>query len=175
MNQFFIDEKTNLSLSKDDIKKCINWNNFSAIFLFKSDFLYSKTLRDNVFNILNFFWLDKLWINRFILVVDELNNNSIEYWSLSWEYNKMILNISNSDWLFINLEVIDTWNWKQAKTASQMEELRNDRLKKWFKDHEWIRWRWLFLIVTQLVDELYFRDDESWWLVVWIKKTFKKV
>lgn len=173
MNEFIIDENSNVPLKKEDIRNNFIWDSFSATFIFKSDFKYTKTLRDSVFNIRQFLKMDKLRISRLMLIVDELNNNSIEYWSKEGEYNKMIVNISKGKDLYINIEVIDTWNWKKAKTASEMEQLRNERLKKWFHWHDSIRWRGLFMIITRLVDELYFKDDINWWLVVWIKKTFK--
>jgi hypothetical protein len=68
------------------------------------------------------------------------------------------------------LEVEDSWKWKEAKTAAEMRKIKEQKLSKWFNDHKSIRWRWLFLIITKLVDELYFKDAESWWLIVWIKK-----
>ena len=100
-----------------------------------------------------------------------MNNNAIEYGSNSGDLNKMNLVINKQEnWFSINLEIIDSWNWTMHKTALEMEELRNNKVQKWFDNHNSIRWRGLFLIITKLVDELYFKDDENWWLVVWINK-----
>jgi hypothetical protein len=70
----------------------------------------------------------------------------------------------------INVEVEDAGNWKSPQKAKDMEKLRNNKLKEWFENHTFIRWRWLFMIITKLVDELYFKDSNKWWLIVWVNK-----
>jgi hypothetical protein len=72
--------------------------------------------------------------------------------------------------IFLNIEVEDAWDWEKNKNALEMDELRKQRLEKWFEEHKSIRWRWLFMIITKLVDELYFKDSATWWLIVWVNK-----
>jgi anti-sigma regulatory factor (Ser/Thr protein kinase) len=111
------------------------------------------------------------YIARFILATDEMNNNAIEYWSLSHENNYLRVNIVR-EWknLSVVIEVEDSWNWKSAKTAEQMEEYRNERAHEDFKHHTSIRGRGLFLIIIKIVDELYFRNTNNWGLIVGFKK-----
>ena len=144
---------------------------FNLSFVYSSDFQNTHFLRNYIKLILEIVWFDNIWINRFILIADEMNNNAIEYGSNSGDLNKMNLVINKQEnWFSINLEIIDSWNWTMHKTALEMEELRNNKVQKWFDNHNSIRWRGLFLIITKLVDELYFKDDENGWLVVWINK-----
>jgi len=145
--------------------------NINLCFEFKSDFTNTKNIRDCVLNILDILWVSPIWQRRFVLIVDELNNNAIEYWSDKGSINHMYLKIKRyDDWININLEVEDNWNWKCSKTAREMEDLRNKKVSMWFDNHKSIRWRGLFMIITNLVDELYFKDSNKWWLIVWINK-----
>lgn len=153
--------------SEDILPSLIEDDKLSLKIDYKSDFRSAKSLRDIIEWYLNFFNFEKKWISRVILISDELNNNAIEYWSMEWEINSMVLTI---DWNNINIEVIDTGNWSEAKTSLEMEEVRESRLNKWFSEHKSIRWRGLFMIITRLVDELYFKDTDKWGLIVWIKK-----
>lgn len=144
-------------------------------FEYLSDFSNTKILRDYLKNICFLMWLNGRDTTRIILIIDELNNNAIEYWSRIWDINKLRININKkSDFLDLNIEVEDSWMWKKHKTALDMETLRAHQLKLWYNEHNSIRWRWLFMIIVNLVDRLYFRDSKSWWLIVWIKKKIKK-
>ena len=164
MKEINIEENFEKSL----ISPMILDNKLNVKFNYKSDFKSTKALRDFIEESLTLFNFEKKWISRIILISDELNNNAIEYWSIDEDMNSMILMI---DWNNICIEVTDSGKWKEAKTAKEMEELRVNRLNKWFDNHDSIRWRWLFMIITRLVDELYFKDTKEWGLVVWIKKT----
>jgi hypothetical protein len=113
-----------------------------------------------------------MWKTRFILIADELNNNAIEYWSRWEEFNELRLEIK-ATWIEnykIKLEVEDTGRWITNKTASEMCKLAEKKKERWFKNYDSIRWRWLFLIIDQMVDKLYFKDSKKWWLIVWLKK-----
>jgi hypothetical protein len=70
----------------------------------------------------------------------------------------------------LSMEVEDTWNGKFAKTAEEMEEFKKVRIHENYKEHKSIRWRGLFLIIINIVDELYFKNTDSGWLIVWFKK-----
>jgi hypothetical protein len=128
-------------------------------------------LRDFIEIICNKLWFPHRDVSRFILIVDELNNNAIEYWTLNGFNNKLrIKTKGDSKSVDINIEVEDFWNWKKHKNALEMETLRAHQLKLWYGNHESIRWRWLFMITVKSVDRLYFKDTDNWWLIVWIKK-----
>jgi hypothetical protein len=102
-----------------------------------------------------------------------LNNNWIEYWSIKSDINKMTLKISIIDnEAELILEIEDSWNGANSKTADEMNKEREKKKNKSCKTN-WIRWRWLYLIITRLVDELYFKDSKNWGLIVWIKKKFE--
>jgi len=115
--------------------------------------------------------IEKDFRPKLVLLVDELNNNAIEYWSLNWDINNMYVKINKTiKWLFIKVEVTDSGKWKSAQTSLGMENIRKERLEKWFENHKSIRWRWLFMIIEKIADKLYFKDSPNWWLVVWIEK-----
>jgi hypothetical protein len=71
------------------------------------------------------------------------------------------------------IEVEDSWKWKYHKTSKEMEILWEIKIKEWFKNHSSIRWRWLFLIIKNIVEDLYFKDSKTGWLIVGIKKKIK--
>lgn len=174
MNEIFIDQVSPEIINENYLTKFYNNGEFGITFLFKSNFNNTKYLRDYFSIILNILWVDQARKNRFILILDELNNNAIEYWSANDRINIFRFSAKNEwDNLIVNIEVEDQWNWKNAKKAIEMEELRRIRLEKWFDNHNSIRWRWLFLIITKLVDKLYFKDSDKWWLIVWVYKVLK--
>jgi len=144
-------------------------------FKYVSDFRSTGLLRNYISELCSMCKLDKTWISRIILITDELNNNAIEYWSKSWEYNTMIFKLKDLwDEIELIISVEDTWNWEKSKTAKEMLELKNKKKEAWFDWYMWIRWRWLFLIIEKIVDELSFEDTEQWGLRVIIKKKIKK-
>lgn len=150
-------------------------NTFNLSIKYESKFENAKHLRDIIQYVFEIIEVEKLWINRFILIWDELNNNAIEYWSLTWEENILNINISTfNDEVFIDLSVVDNWTWEKHKTSLEMNELREQKLSKWFENHDSIRGRWLFLIISKLVDELNFIDDENGWLKVQVIKKITK-
>ena len=55
-----------------------NWN-IDLEFVYISNFKNTKLLRDFVDSIFSLIWLPDDVIIKFILIVDELNNNAIEY------------------------------------------------------------------------------------------------
>lgn len=153
------------------ISKNIVEKNLDIEFIYGSDFSNAKTLRDIIEVIFRSIWLNNKDISRFILIVDELNNNAIEYGSEDFWENKLRVKLEHNCWyILINIEVEDNWKWVNAKKALDMETLRAHRLKKWYSAHDSIRWRGLFMIIVKSVDRLYFRDSEKWWLIVWIRK-----
>lgn len=156
------------------IESTFDKNGLDITIEYPAIFRSAKVLRDFIVDIADFFNFKWTWKSRLTLIADELNNNWIEYWSVESDINKMIIKI-----IIINnkvelvLEVEDTWNWSDSKTAEEMNKKREEKDKEkkaiWFQS-TWIRWRWLYLIITKLVDELYFEDSKKWWLIVWVKK-----
>lgn len=142
--------------------------------LYKSLFSNTSTIRNLVSIICDEIWLDSIMKFKIVLIVDELDNNAIEYGSKSHDINKMRININKEqEYYNLNIEVEDSWNWDSHKSAKQMLDIWKKKLKEWFNNHSSIRWRWLFLIIKNIVDELYFIDSNSWWLIVWIRKKIK--
>ncbi len=138
---------------------------------FESDFLNTNIIRDFISFLCDWIWIEALQKFKIILVVDELNNNAIEYWSKNWEINKLRFKVTNHWKNILFLEVEDTWNWAFHKTASEMIDIEKQKIIAGFNN--WIiRWRWL-LIVKNIVDKLYFRDSITWWLIVWVEKNIK--
>lgn len=137
-----------------------------------SDFRSAKVLRELVDKICKTCWVNPKWRTRLVLIVDELNNNAIEYGSKKWENNSFVL-ILKKEWekdFYIESYVSDTWNWAHSKKSSDMENMRKTHENKDFSNHDSIRGRGLFLIISQLVDTLYFKDNNSGGLTVGIQK-----
>jgi hypothetical protein len=78
------------------------------------------------------------------------------------------------DEIDLEISVEDTWNWKKSKTAKEMYELKDRKKEAWFDWYMWIRWRWLFLIIEKIADELKFEDTKNWGLRVIVRKKIKK-
>ena len=163
------------NLNKEDfISKYLIWKEIDIEFVYDSDFVNSKVLRDFIEIICTKLWFEHRDVARFILLVDELNNNAIEYGTLKWYKNKLRIKTSwDNNSVDVNIEVEDFWNWEKHKTALDMETLRAHQLKLWYWHHESIRWRGLFMITVKSVDRLYFKDSKNWGLIVWIKKNVK--
>ncbi|MCD5380932.1 ATP-binding protein [Candidatus Gracilibacteria bacterium] len=156
---------------KDIIRKNFNKKGLDICVEYPAIFRSSKVLRDFIVDMADFFHFKSTWKSRLTLIADELNNNSIEYGSKENDINKMIIRtLIKGDKVEVCLEVEDTGNGKDAKTALEMEGLRDKNKTKGFDNHKSIRGRGLFMIISRLVDELYFRDLEKGGLVVGIKK-----
>lgn len=159
------------NFSLTDLDNYITSQTASLEFVYKSDFKNAKILRDCVEHILKSFELNQKDISRYILACDEMNNNAIEHGSKPGDTNvlRMKINKTNEN-IYLDIQVQDSWNGKTAKSAEQMNECKNKRSQIDFTKHNSIRWRGLFLIIVNIVDELYFQDAEKWWLIVWFKK-----
>ncbi|MDD5769493.1 MAG: ATP-binding protein [Candidatus Gracilibacteria bacterium] len=171
MEEIFIDEISSISLSKDYLSRFYNDDIFELSFLFKSDFNNTKHIRDVLFVISGILGIDSTWKNRFVLIVDELNNNAIEYGTKKGGLNILRFKGKKQDGkIFINIEVEDEGNGTKSKKACDMEILRNQKTELGFNNHNSIRGRGLFLIITKLVDKLYFKDSQKGGLIVGIDK-----
>ena len=159
------------------IKSAFSNNRLDIEIKYLAVFSNTKILRDFIIDLADFFKFEWNWESRLTLIADELNNNWIEYWSKEDDYNFMRIKLELIwDEIDLFLEVEDSWKWKDAKTAEEMIEKRKqkeeEKRKIWFQAN-WIRWRWLYLIITKLVDDLYFKNSKRWWLIVWIRKKIK--
>lgn len=63
--------------------------------------------------------------------------------------------------LKVVIEVSDTGRGTEAKTSKEMEEIRKLREMQGFDSYLGKRGRGLFQLITNLVDELYFRDGKN--------------
>ena len=148
-----------------------DFTNFEISISFKADYNQSKMIR-----LLISYFFDKIninspWKGRFSLISDELMNNSIEHGSSPLDKNIFTLRFLVKDkYLYINIEVADTGRWVWAKTSVQMEEIKQQKEIEWFEGFLWKRWRWLFQLINNIVDDIYFKDRTEWWLIVWITK-----
>lgn len=172
MQEVFIDEVSPEEILSDTfITSLFHENEVKITFLFRSYFTNTKILRELITKLFACVWVSVLWQNRFMLIIDELNNNAIEYGSQEWDLNKMRVVILKKEQDFdISIEVEDSGNWKAAKNSQQMMEIQEQKLQKWFEDYHSIRGRWLFLIIHKLVDQLYFQDADDAGLIVWVQK-----
>lgn len=174
MNSIDINNLLNESDKHNFISGNLNNLNLDIELCYVSDFKNAKFLRDFFEMVWNLLWIPNQVIIRMTLVIDELNNNAIEYWTNEKWINKLRVKVTNNwDSLNLNIEVEDNWKWKKAKNALDMEILRAHQLKLWYWIHNSIRWRWLFLITVKSVDRLYFKDSDRGGLIVWIRKNVK--
>jgi len=153
--------------SKDSIEITISY---------VSDFKSAKILRELVDRICKSIGMNPKWRTRLVLIIDEMNNNAIEYGSNPQDINyfTFIVRKKSTTSLYIESYVCDSWNWPQAKTADQMGKLKSTHENKDFSTHNSIRGRGLFLIISQLVDTLYFKDNKYGWLTVGIQKLLEE-
>ena len=157
--------------SLKDIDNYITSHTASIEFVYKSDFKNAKILRDCVEYILQSFNLAQKDIARYVLACDEMNNNAIEHGSKPGDTNTLRIQINKTETqISLDIQVQDSGNGSTAKSAQQMNECKNKRLQIDFTKHNSIRGRGLFLIIVNIVDELYFKDADKWGLIVGFKK-----
>lgn len=173
MNKIHVNINHEFLLDSSFLEELKLYEDSEIIIDFISDFKSAKVLRNFISCLSDKLNIDDIWKSRLILVIDELNNNAIEYWSNPWELNCFKININyHSNELILNCEVIDTGKWLKSKKASEMYNLRDIKKEKWFDDKS-IRGRGLFMIINKLVDKLYFKDSDDWGLIVWVDKKFE--
>lgn len=153
------------------LEKYIQSDRITLSFCYSSNFTNTRIIRRFVELASVKIGMSEEWVNRMILIVDELNNNAIEHGSTDTSQSEMRVTMDKTDiHIQVNIEVEDSWTGPHPKKAKDMELLREKALQKWFKHHNSIRGRGLFLIITKLVDTLYFSDSETWGLIVGIHK-----
>lgn len=102
-----------------------DFGNFNLEIIFKADYNQSKIIRDLILFLFQKNNIEVPWKNRFVLISDELVNNSIEYGSLPLDKNRFFIYFQTIEGvLTINMEVYDTGRGLESKTSSEMEELK---------------------------------------------------
>ena len=142
---------------------------------FWADHAHSKIIRDFVGILFDTFGVGNPWRGRFILITDELINNAIEHGSLPEDTDSCVIEVSEDEkWDFsIIIEVHDTGNGKDAKDATHMDEIKDEKLAKQENEHSVYlekRGRGLFYITEKIVDRLSFSESPRGWLAVKIEK-----
>ena len=171
MNTIFIDHNDKKSLDLEKLQEYITSQWIDILFSYKSDFKNAKILRDYIEHIFKAFEISSKDVSRFVLAADEMNNNAIEHGSKQWDENTLHLEIKKSqDAIHITMEVKDSGQWPKSKSAEEMNIYKQEKSQRDFTKHASIRGRWLFLIIINIVDDLYFQDAENGWLIVGIKK-----
>ena len=146
--------------------------NFEILGEFVADYRESKTIRDIVSHLLQRNNVRPPWDRRFALITDELVNNSIEHGSALGDTItfRIIFSSESAQEIDIRMEIADRGTGTNAKTAAEMEEVRNMKLSNGFEKYRENRGRGLFQIIVRLVDTLYFGDNPEGGLIVGITK-----
>lgn len=176
MTTFYVNGKNYSYQEKRKIIEAFIQNGAIEVeFSYDSDFKSAKILRDYVELVSSLLWVENKRKSRLVLITDEMNNNAIEYGSKNGEINTMTIIIKKDKGkkVLIQVETKDTGNGIRPKKAKEMEELKENRLKEWFDHYASIRGRGLFMIILNLVDELYFKDSAEGGLIVWVRKLIK--
>ena len=175
MQEICIKLDTNFENIKAILSKLSKENKLEICISYVSSFKSAKNLRKLISELCDNYSIESTDKSRMILVIDELSNNAIEYWSLEGEINNIYLKINKGEkGLDVSVEVEDTGNWNNAKTVKEMEKLKENKKKESLEIIKSIRWRGLFIIIEKIVDNLYFKDSDNWWLIVWIRKFINK-
>lgn len=97
---------------------------------FEADHRMSKIIRDFVGKVFDTYTINHPWKGRFVLITDELVNNAIEHGSREGDIDYCIISAGKHEdgEFYISLEVHDTGNGKDAKSASHMEQIRKEKL-----------------------------------------------
>lgn len=139
-----------------------NPGSFDLCLTFQADYGQSKMIRDIILFLFERNSIEVPWKNRFALISDELVNNSIEYGSMPLDKNGFFISFrTEGNHLNVTLEVRDTGRGLEAKSSKEMEEIRKMKEIQGFDGYLGKRGRGLFQMITRLVDELYFRDNED--------------
>ncbi len=172
MKYISLDDIINKLEEETFISSLFDGKNISIAVQYESKFPNAKVLREFVDEIAKHANIEPKWRTRLVLIVDELNNNAIEYGSKENDTNILKIEMTSLwDNLDVVISVTDAGTWAHCKSAQDMRELQRQHLDKDYSNHHSIRWRWLFLIISQLVDTLDFADEESGGLIVkFVKK-----
>lgn len=138
---------------------------------YDAHFANSKIIRDFVGEIFNIFKIPTPWHGRFVLITDELVNNSIEHGSREGDTNRCVIT-TKMEWenLFrVSVEVHDTGNGESLKSIDEMTEKKDETTHE-NAVYMGKRGRGLFHITEKIVDKLTFWKSDQGGLMVKIEK-----
>lgn len=151
-----------------EFKDCGTWE---LMIEYESRYENTKILREVIDEFCALFTIPAKWKTRLVLIYDELNNNAIEHGSLRSDSNICFISLTKKDsGIQIRWYVEDTGNALDSKSYRDMQDMQTLFKDKDFSKHSWIRWRWLFLIISQLVNLLEFRPSSLWGVQVYFEK-----
>ncbi|GAB0174711.1 MAG: hypothetical protein HHAS10_05900 [Candidatus Altimarinota bacterium] len=152
-------------------------SNIAITIDFGADYAQSKIIRDFVSQIFEYHKIETPWGGRFTLITDELINNAIEHGSSEGDIDSCVIEAGRekNGGFYIILEVHDTGNGKDAKTAHEMSIVRSNKKEK-IEGGIYMekRGRGLFHITEKLVDRLEFHESPKGGLAVRIEKAIPK-
>ena len=93
MEKIYVNNLSETTDKYEVVRPLFDWNTLEVEFIYKSDFVITKDLRDFVEVTWEILWLPKDVIARMILISDELNNNAIEYGIDQDWYNILIIKV----------------------------------------------------------------------------------
>lgn len=171
MKEISLDSLTTLQDIDTLISSFWDTKNFDICVSYSSDFLNTRKIRELVDRLCVSHSVSPKWRARLVLIVDELNNNAIEYGSIPWDVNTFRFTMSYECGVQkVIILVSDTGNGHDSKGAMEMKEIQEKFTHINYAKHDSIRGRGLFLIINHLVDSLEFLDSESGWLTVKVEK-----
>lgn len=171
MKEISLDTIKWLIEAKWDFSSFFSGDKISLNISYISDFPNTKFLREFIDILSDYYGVPAKWKTRLVLITDELNNNAIEYGSITWDINCMKIEVyKKKDIIDFSLFVKDAWTGSKTKKASEMYELQEKYKDTNYLQHHSIRGRGLFLIISKLVDSLVFQDSKKWGLIVWFSK-----
>lgn len=136
-----------------------------------SSYENTKILREIIDEFCTIFWIPAKWKTRLVLIYDELNNNAIEHWSAESDLNYCYISLEKrNEGIYVIGYVEDTGKAEKSKNYNDLKAMQEEFKNKDFSKHHSIRWRWLFLIISQLVNFLDFRPASLWWVQVYFEK-----
>ena len=113
------------------IDQYIENDSIDIIFYYSSNFRNTRVIRHFIELMSSALNMTEEWINRMVLIVDELNNNAIEHGSRKAMASEMRVKMyKNNNHIVVNIEAEDSGTGTHPKKSSEMEELRKQSLEK---------------------------------------------
>lgn len=143
MKKFYLHEISEENQREDLITSLCKSDSIEISISYHSDFRNAKILREFVDSLCKAYGVNPKWRTRLVLIIDELNNNAIEYGSKKDDENFLCLKLLKQDDIKLSVEasVLDQGTGEHAKNSQAMEELRKKHENKDFSTHNSIRGR----------------------------------
>jgi anti-sigma regulatory factor (Ser/Thr protein kinase) len=97
MKYFLLDDIIKKQEEESFISSLFEGKNISVSIIYNSIYSNTKFLREFVYKITKNAQIDSKWRTRLVLIIDELNNNAIEYGSKQNDENLLQIEISTLD------------------------------------------------------------------------------